>query len=115
LRYNTRIFTVTADGTGAGSVVIDSSNFGGQSFADARRNAQVTIEGLVPATARWAVEMRAPHGSAWVLHQDNATSADLILLAGPNAPLFESLRVSVSSVTAGAVLQVILTAWEREF
>ena len=82
-----------------------------EDFAQYARNAQVHVEGL--GAGKFTVEYLPPRASSYIEHVADAQAGDLVLIAGPTAPIFEAIRVTVSGTAAGSSQSAVVTAWHR--
>lgn len=102
--YTTRSYTVTSAAPAeVGSELED--------FAQFARNVQVHVEGLGAGT--YKIEYRPPRSNVWIEHVTGATASDLTVLAGPDAPIFEALKITVGGTAAGSEQVAFVTAWHR--
>ena len=73
-------------------------------------NAQVTVSGLDGGT--YGVYILPAGDSAARLAAEAVTEADIVVIAGKDAPLFEAVVVEASG-TSGGTVTATLTLWER--
>ena len=102
--------TISLSRTGDGSIEFDHSTTRWRMDAYPC-NAQISVENL-PANGTFDVLIRPAGHNEFKEHVLTSSSTDLIMLAGKEAPLFESLKITVAS-TGGAEVTVHVTLWER--
>ena len=106
--YETHKFSTT----GGATLTIEPHNYHGQKFSDGHQNAQVCAQNLGGGT--FTVFYRPVGGSQYVSHVSGASESDLVMLAGPEAPLFEALKIEFNGVgVAPAVQSVLVNTWPR--
>jgi len=104
--YTTRIYSLdSATPATVGREIEDLAQFA--------RNAQVHVEGL--GAGSYKVEYLPPRSSIWIEHVSGATASDLTILAGPDAPIFEALKITVGGTAAGSTQSAVVTVWHRGF
>ena len=104
--YTTRIYSLdSATPATVGREIEDLAQFA--------RNAQVHVEGLGAGT--YKIEYLPPRSSIWIEHVTGATASDLTILAGPDAPIFEALKITVGGTAAGSTQSAVVTVWHRGF
>lgn len=102
--------TISLTRTGDGSVVFDRSNTR-WSMDSYPSNAQISVSGL-PALGLFNVDIMPAGHESFKRHITDATSDDLVMISGKEAPIFQQIRISASA-TGGADLTIYLTLWER--
>lgn len=73
-------------------------------------NAQVTVSGLDGGT--YDLYILPAGDSAARLAAEAVTEADIVVIAGKDAPLFEAVLIEASG-TSGGTVTATLTLWER--
>ncbi len=98
--------------TGGAELVIEPSSYAGQRFSDGNRNAMISASNLDGGS--YTVSYRPPSAPNFVEHILGATESDSVMLAGPEAPIFDALKITFSGVGAAPAQQIItLNTWPR--
>ena len=101
--------TITLSRTGDGELVFTPASTKWNP-AGYPANAQIAVSGMEGGV--FALEFLPAGDSAYRVAFPEVTEADLAVIAGKDAPLFEALRVTVSG-SSGGVVTATLTLWER--
>jgi len=106
------IETHTFTSTGGAELIIEPSSYFGQRFSDGHRNVQVSAKDL--GGGSFTVSYRPVGAPAFVEHIAGATENDAVMLAGPEAPVFDALKIAFAGVpVAPATQSIIVNTWPR--
>ena len=106
------IETHTFTATGGAQLTIEPSSYNGQRFSDGHRNVQVNAKDL--GGGSYTVSYRPVGSPSFVEHISGATESDAVMLAGPEAPVFDAVKVTFNGVpVAPATQTVIINTWPR--
>lgn len=106
------IETHTFTSTGGAELIIEPSSYFGQRFSDGHRNVQVSAKDL--GGGSFTVSYRPVGAPAFVEHIAGATESDAVMLAGPEAPVFDALKITFAGVPVAPATQTItVNTWPR--
>jgi len=103
--YKTLTLSRTGDGTLEFTPAVTKWNPAGYPA-----NAQVTVSGLDGGT--YTVSILPAGDSAARVAAVDVTEADIVVIAGKDAPLFEAVVIDATG-TSGGTVTATLTLWER--
>jgi len=103
--YKTLTLSRTGDGTLDFTPAVTKWNPAGYPA-----NAQVTVSGLAGGT--YTVSILPASDSVMRVAAVDATEADIVVIAGKDAPLFEAVTINATG-TSGGTVTATLTLWER--
>lgn len=97
---------------GGAELIIEPSSYYGQRFSDGHRNVMISATNLDGGS--YTVSYRPPAAPNFVEHIPGATESDSVMLAGPEAPIFDAIKITFSGVGAAPAEQVItVNTWPR--
>ena len=104
--------THTFTSTGGAELIIEPHSYEGQRFSDGHRNVMISAQNL--AGGSYTVSYRPPSAPNFIEHIPGATESDSVMLAGPEAPIFDALKITFSGVGAAPAEQKItVNTWPR--
>ena len=106
--HETHSFTAT----GGAELIIEPSSYQGQRFSDGHQNVMISAQNL--AGGSYSVYYRPPAAPNFIEHIPGATENDSVMLAGPEAPIFDAIKITFNGVGAAPAQQTItVNTWPR--
>jgi hypothetical protein len=106
------IETHSFESSGGADLIIEPHLYQGQRFSDGKRNLMVSARDL--GGGSYTVSYRPPEAPNFIEHIPGATENDSVMLAGPEAPVFDAVKITFTGVPVAPAKQVVtLNIWPR--